>query len=189
MRNTPLVILGVIVLVIVLIVGWGVSSYNGLVRQDQAVKAQWAQVETQLQRRYDLIPNLANTVSSYAAHESGVFTSIAESRAKIGGAPTPEQEAALDKQYYSALSRLLVIREAYPELKANENYIRLMDELAGTENRISVERQRYNQDVADFNARVKMLPTVFIARLAGYGEKPFFQAPPEALSAPKVFTK
>ncbi|HEY3315459.1 MAG TPA: LemA family protein [Bacillota bacterium] len=189
MRNTPLVILGVIVLVILMAGGWGVSSYNGLIRQDQAVKAQWAQVENQLQRRYALIPNLASTVSSYAAHEAGVFTSIADSRAKIGGAPTPDQEAALDKQYYSALSRLLVIREAYPELKANENYIRMMDELAGTENRIATERGRYNEKVADFNTRVKVFPTVLIARMAGYGEKPFFQAPPEASTVPQVFTK
>ncbi|MHB8927918.1 MAG: LemA family protein [Bacillota bacterium] len=189
MRNTPLMVLAVIVLIIVLVGGWGVSTYNGLVRADQTVKGQWAQVETQLQRRYDLIPNLANSVASYNAHEAGVFTSVAESRAKIGGGITPDQAATLDKQYYSALSRLLVIREAYPQLRSNENYIRLMDELAGTENRVSVERQRYNQAVTDFNARIRLVPTVFIARMAGFGEKPFFQAPPEAQAAPQVFTK
>ncbi|MHB8946664.1 MAG: LemA family protein [Bacillota bacterium] len=187
MRNTPLMILGVIVLVLVLAIGWGVSTYNGLVRADTAVKGQWAQVETQLQRRYDLIPNLANSVSSYNQHEAGVFTSIAESRAKIGGGITPENAATLDKQYYSALSRLLVITEAYPQLKSNENYIRLMDELSGTENRISTERQRYNEAVTGFNARIKTVPTVFVARFGGFNEKQFFQVPPEAQVAPQVF--
>src|SRR4026209_1515313 len=136
---------GVMVLLMALSIGLSGCSYNRFVSQEEAIKAQWAQVENQLQRRNDLIPNLVEATKGFAQQERDVFQSIADSRAKLAGATTPEQKIAAANEQSSALSRLLVVVENYPILKSNETFARLMDELAGTENRIAVERMRYNE--------------------------------------------
>src|SRR5713101_3657757 len=133
-------------------------SYNTFVSQDEAIKAQWAQVQNQLQRRNDLIPNLVETVKGYASHESQVFEDIAASRAKLAGATTPTEQIASANQQSAALGRLLLIVENYPQLKANEQFNRLMDELAGTENRIVVERMRYNERIQEYDTKRRQFP-------------------------------
>src|SRR5687767_8482398 len=165
-------------------------SYNRFVTQEEAIKAQWAQVENQLQRRNDLIPNLVETVKGYAAHEEGVFKEIADARSRLLAAKTPEESIAAANQQTSALGRLLAIAENYPQLRANEQFNRLMDELAGTENRIAVERMRYNERVQAYNTSRRQFPSNVTAKIFGFKEYPFFQAPPEAKTVPKVtFTK
>src|SRR6202165_5484021 len=161
-------------------------SYNKFVSQEEAVKAQWAQVQNQLQRRNDLIPNLVETVKGYASHESQVFEDIAASRAKLAGAATPADQIAAANQQSAALGRLLLIVENYPQLKANEQFNRLMDELSGTENRLAVERMRYNEGVQEYNTSRRQFPRVLTAKMFGFKEYPFFQAPPEAKTVPKV---
>ena len=165
-------------------------SYNRFVGQEEAIKAQWAQVENQLQRRNDLIPNLVETVKGYASHEEGVFKDIADSRAKLLAAKSPDEAIAAANQQTSALGRLLAIVENYPNLKANEQFNRLMDELSGTENRIAVERMRYNERVQEYDTARRQFPANLTAKMFGFKEDPFFQAPPEAKQVPKVnFTK
>jgi LemA protein len=165
-------------------------SYNRFVSQEQAIKAQWAQVENQLQRRNDLIPNLVETVKGYAAHEESVFKDVADSRSRLLAAKSPEESIAAANQQTAALGRLLAIAENYPNLKANEQFNRLMDELSGTENRIAIERMRYNQRVQEYETSRRQFPGNLTAKLFGFKEYPFFQAPPEAKQAPKVtFTK
>ena len=161
-------------------------SYNRFVGQEEAIKSQWAQVENQLQRRNDLIPNLVETVKGYAAHEEGVFKEIAEARSRLLGAKSPEETIAAANQQSSALGRLLVIAENYPQLRANEQFNRLMDELSGTENRIAVERMRYNDRVQEYNTGRRQFPANLTAKVFGFKEYPFFQAPPEAKQVPKV---
>ncbi len=173
-------------LVVFVLFGTSGCSYNKFVGEQEAIKAQWAQVENQLQRRNDLIPNLVETVKGYASHESDVFKNIADSRAKLAGAKTPEDTIAAANEQTQALSRLLVVVENYPNLKANEQFNRLMDELSGTENRIAVERMRYNQLVQQYNARTRQFPSLVTAKLFGFKQYPFFQAPPEAKQVPKV---
>src|SRR5881227_2089628 len=152
-------------------------SYNRFVGQEEAIKAQWAQVENQLQRRNDLIPNLVETVKGYAAHEQSVFKDIADSRSKLLAAKSPEETIQAANQQTAALGRLLAIAENYPNLKANEQFNRLMDELAGTENRIAVERMRYNQKVQEYNTARRQFPANLTARVFGFKEYPLFQAP------------
>ena len=161
-------------------------AYNRFVTQEEAVKAQWAQVQNQLQRRNDLIPNLVETVKGYAQHEEGVFKEIADARSRLLGAQTPEQTIQAANQQTSALGRLLAIVENYPQLKANEQFNRLMDELAGTENRIAVERMRYNERVQEYNTSRRQFPSNLTASLFRFKEYPFFEAPPEARQVPKV---
>src|SRR5712691_6728082 len=161
-------------------------SYNTFVSQEEAIKAQWAQVENQLQRRSDLIPNLVETVKGYAAHEEGVYKNIADSRSKLLAAKSPEETIQAANQQTTALGRLLAIVENYPQLKANEQFNRLMDELSGTENRIAVERMRYNQRVQEYNTATRRFPANLTARMFGFKEHPFFEAPPEAQQVPKV---
>jgi LemA protein len=161
-------------------------SYNRFVANEEAIKAQWAQVENQLQRRNDLIPNLVETVKGYATHEQQVFQSIAESRARLAGATTPEQKIAAANEQSSALSRLLAIAENYPQLKANESFNRLMDELAGTENRLAVERMRYNERVQEYNTLRRQFPSNITGKLFGFKEYPFFEAPADAKRVPSV---
>jgi LemA protein len=164
----------------------GGCSYNRFVSQEETIKTQWAQVENQLQRRNDLIPNLVETVKGYAAQEQDVYKSIADSRAKLAGATTPEQKIAAANEQSSALSRLLVIVENYPQLKSNETFARLMDELSGTENRIAVERMRYNEAVQTYNTARRQFPANVTAKVFGFNEYKLFEAPPEAKVAPKV---
>lgn len=161
-------------------------SYNKFVGQEEAIKAQWAQVENQLQRRNDLIPNLVETVKGYAQHEEGVYKEIADARSQLLNAKSPEESIAAANRQTSALGRLLAIVENYPNLKANEQFNRLMDELAGTENRLAVERQRYNERVQEYNTSRRQFPANVTAKMFGFKEYPFFQAPPEAKQVPKV---
>ncbi|MGI6621279.1 MAG: LemA family protein [Bacillota bacterium] len=179
---TLLVVLGLVVV----IGAWLVSTYNGLVKQSEAIDGQWAQVENQLQRRHDLIPNLVATVKGYAQHEEEVFTAIADARARLNQAVTPEERTAASNEIESALARLLVIVENYPELKADAQFIRLMDELSGTETRIAVERLRFNEQVRVYNTRIKQFPAVVIARLMGFGPRTYFEMAEGAEEAPSV---
>jgi len=173
---------GVVVLALML----SGCSYNTFVSQEEAIKAQWSQVENQLQRRSDLIPNLVESVKGYAAHESGVFQAVADSRAKLAGARTPEDKMAAANEQTSALARLLAVVENYPQLKANESFNRLMDELAGTENRIAVERMRYNEKVQAYNTQRRSFPSNVTAGIFGFKEYAYFQVPAEAKAVPKV---
>ncbi len=161
-------------------------SYNRFVSQEEAIKAQWAQVENQLQRRNDLIPNLVETVKGYASHEKEVFEAVADSRARLAGARTPEQAIEAANAQSAALARLLAIVENYPQLKANEQFNRLVDELSGTENRIAVERMRYNERVQEYNTLRRQFPSNVTAKMFSFKEYPFFQAPPEARRVPTV---
>jgi len=181
-----LVILALLVLGAFSIYNFVTRSYNLLVAGDEGVKSAWAQVENQLQRRFDLIPNLVETVRGYATHEREVFTQVTEARAKVGGAATIEDKIGAQNQLSAALSRLLLVVENYPQLKADQNFIRLQDELAGTENRISVERRRYNEVVQAYNILLRTFPRNIIANLFGFQRAAFFEAPGEAKTAPQV---
>ncbi len=161
-------------------------SYNKFVSQEEAIKAQWAQVENQLQRRNDLIPNLVETVKGYATHEESVYKDIADARAQLLAAKSPEETIAAANQQTCALGRLLAVVENYPQLKANEQFNRLMDELSGTENRLAVERMRYNERVQEYDTSRRQFPANVTAKMFGFKEYPFFQAPAEAKQVPKV---
>ncbi len=189
MKKVPVTLIAI--LAIVVLVGlWFASTYNSLVKLNEAIDGQWAQVENQYKRRYDLIPNLVETVKGYAQHEEEVFKSIADARAKYGGAVTVDDKAQAASQLESAISRLLLIVENYPNLKADQHFTALMDELTGTETRIAVERMRFNDNVRVFNERVKTFPTVLVARLLGFAPRAYFEAPEGAESAPPVnFTR
>src|SRR5918992_167551 len=161
-------------------------SYNRFVSQEEAVRAQWAQVQNQLQRRNDLIPNLVETVKGYAAHEQQVFKDIADSRSRLLAAKTPQETIEAANQQTSALGRLLAIAENYPQLKANEQFNRLMDELSGTENRIAVARMRYNERVQEYNTTRRRFPSNVTAKVFGFQEYPYFEVPASAQQVPKV---
>lgn len=170
---------GAVLLFALMIVGWFVAIYNGLITLDNTVEEKWAQVENQYQRRADLIPNLVNTVKGYAAHEKELFTEITELRsqwmsARASGDREAEMESA--RKMDSAISRLLLVVENYPDLKASENFLALQSQLEGTENRIAVERMRYNEAVREYNIRIRKIPDSFIADMLGYEKKPYFEA-------------
>lgn len=162
------------------------GTYNTFVSLDESVKGSWAQVENQLQRRYDLIPNLVETVKGYAKHEKDVFIEVTNARAKVGGAGKISEKIKANNQLSSALSRLLLVVERYPDLKANQNFIRLQDELAGTENRIAVERRRYNEAVKVYNVKIRSFPENLLAGMFGFSKAAFFEAPEIAKATPKV---
>jgi LemA protein len=161
-------------------------SYNKFTTQEEAIKAQWGQVQNQLQRRNDLIPNLVETVKGYAAHEESVYKDIADSRSKLLAAKSPEEAIQAANQQTAALGRLLAVVENYPQLRANEQFNRLMDELAGTENRIATERMRYNERIQEYNTQRRRFPSNVTAKVFGFKEYPYFEAPPSAQAAPKV---
>ena len=161
-------------------------SYNTFVSQEEAVKAQWAQVENQLKRRSDLIPNLVETTKGFAQQERDVFQAIADSRAKLAGARTPTETMQAANEQSAALARLLVVAEAYPDLKSSEIFARLSDELAGTENRIATERMRYNEKVQAYNTSRRQFPANLTNMVFKFQDYPLFEAPPEAKEAPKV---
>ncbi len=186
MKRNLLIILGIIFILVVVPLLWVKSTYNALVRMDEAVKAAWAQVENQLQRRYDLIPNYVETVKAYAKHEKEVFIKVTEARSKVAGAKTIPEKIQANNDLSAALARLLVVVERYPDLKANRNFIRLQDELAGTENRIAVERRRFNEAVRAYNTKLRSFPTNIIASLFGFEKAQFFQVPKERQEAPRV---
>ena len=183
---------GVIVLVVVALVALGaggmyVSSRNQMVTKNEAVKSAWAQVDVVLQRRADLIPNLVETVKGFAAQEQTVFHDIASARAALLGAKTPADKIAANGQLDGALGRLLLIVENYPQLKSNENFLRLQDELAGTENRIAVERKRYNDTLQDYNTFIGLFPNNIFAGWAGFQRNnAYFTASESSREAPKI---
>jgi LemA protein len=165
-------------------------GYNTFVAQEENVKAQWAQVQNQLQRRNDLIPNLVETTKGFAQHEEAVFKDIADARSQLLSAKSPDETIAAANRQTSALGRLLAVVENYPQLKSNEQFNRLMDELAGTENRLAVARQRYNEAVQQYNTARRTFPQNLTAKMFSFKDYPFFEAPPEATQVPKVnFTK
>jgi len=187
---------GVILLALAMLFFWGMSTYNNMVSQDQAVMQQWSQVENQYQRRADLIPNLVNTVKGYADFEKEVLTQVTEARAKVSQFNiTPEvlndpqafaKFQSLQGELSGALSRLLVTVENYPQLKANENFLQLQAQLEGTENRISVERKKFNEVVQQYNTTIKRFPASMLAGIFGFGEKQYFKAIQGADTPPKV---
>ena len=178
-------LLGAIAAIIIAVVMM-FSSYNGLVSMNEYVTGKWAQVENQLQRRNDLNPNLVNTVKGYAAHETQVFKDVSDARAKLGGAKTVAETSAANSQMNSALSRLLMVAENYPDLKANTNFTQLQDELAGTENRIAVARKDYNDAVQGYNAKIKSLPASLYAGAFGFTARDYFKADEAAQKVPQV---
>ncbi|HNZ84199.1 MAG TPA: LemA family protein [Candidatus Pacearchaeota archaeon] len=182
MDKKNLIIFGVIVL----LAGYFWSFYNKFVSLDEGINAQWAQVESQYQRRLDLIPNLVETVKGAMAQEQTIFKDLADARAKYSGAKTIDQKAEAATQVEGALSRLLVVMENYPQLTSMQTVNTLMVQLEGTENRIAVERQRYNEKVQEFNASIKKVPNNLIASLFGFSEKTYFESQEEAQNAPKV---
>ncbi len=194
--RTGLIVIGVIVLIVVLGFATLFGVYNGFVAADQAVSEKWAQVQNVYQRRADLIPNLVETVKGFATQEKTVLEEVTQARASAGSIKaTPEllnDPAAFKKfqdaqnQLGGALSRLLVTVERYPELKSNQNFLALQSQLEGTENRITVERQRFNEAVRDYNTKIKLMPWAVVARLAGFKEKAFFESAPGSETVPKV---
>lgn len=200
MKNKGLIvtlsIVGIIALFVIIMVVWGISSYNSLITLNETVDQNWSQVENQYQRRADLIPNLVNTVKGYAEFERGVLTDVTEARSRVSQFNvTPEvlndpqsfqRFQQLQGELSGALSRLLVTVENYPTLKANENFLQLQAQLEGTENRISVERRNFNQSVQQYNTTIKRFPTSIFAGLFGFNEKQYFTSTPGAETPPKV---
>ena len=180
----------VVLILVVAAVGFGgkfVSVRNDLVTQREAVNAQWSQVDVALQRRADLIPNLVETVKGFAKHETEVFTAIANARAALLGSKTPQEKIAANEQLSGALGRLLVLTENYPQLRSNENFLRLQDEIAGTENRIAVERRKYNETLEHYNAQIQRFPDNIVASLSGFSRNDaYFRTDGAARQAPKV---
>jgi LemA protein len=180
-----------VALVVILLIalsagGWAVSRYNTIQKMTVAVDQSWGQVQNVMQRRGDLIPNLVQTVKGYAGHEKEVLADISAARASLGGAKTPAEAMKANAELSGALSRLLVVVENYPNLKADTQFTRLMDELAGAENRISVERKRYNDAIGAYNSFIVTFPNSVIAGFAGAQKKPFFEAEGKAKEVPKV---
>lgn len=163
-----------------------VSTRNGFVTLEEDTNAKWAQVDNQLKRRYDLIPNLVNTVKGVAKQEQDVFGRIADARARLAGAKSPSDTMAASQQMESAISRLLVISENYPQLRSTEAFTRLMDELSGSENRIAVERQRYNESIQVYNKALRVFPKNLIAGLFGFSKKDYFEIKPVESATPEV---
>ncbi len=161
-------------------------GYNTMVTQREQIDGAWAQVENQLQRRNDLIPNLVEVTKGYAQHEKGIFESLAEARAKLIGAQTRGEQIDAANEVSGALSRLLALSENYPDLKANTQFARLSDEIAGTENRISTERRRYNESVQTFNTTIKQLPNNLFAGCFGFSQAEYFEVPESAKAVPQV---
>ena len=181
-----LIVLAVLVGMVVIIGLWLMGVYNGLVALRQKVRNAWAQIDVQLQRRHDLIPNLVNTVKGYASHEKGTLEAVINARAKATSVTLPADKIKAEGELSSALARLLAVSEAYPDLKANQNFLALQEELGSTENRISFSRQAYNDAVTQINTRIQTFPAVMVAGMLGFKEEPFFEAPPEERKAPKV---
>jgi len=189
MSKGKMIIIGVLVGILLLAVslyGFFRGTYNQFVSLDEGVKSSWAQVENQLQRRFDLITNLVETVKGYAKQEKDVLVEVTNARAKVGGANTVPDKINANNQLSGALSRLLVVVEKYPYLKSNQNFIRLHDELAGTENRIAVERKRYNDAVKVYNVAIRSFPSNLLAGMFGFNKAAFFEAPAVAKAVPQV---
>lgn len=192
-----LIAIGVVVILIIITISSIIGTYNNMVKLDEGVKEKWSQVENVYQRRYDLIPNLVNTVKGYAAHEKETFTAVTEARAKAGGTFNISEQVLNDPAMFQkfqqaqstlggALQRLMVVMEKYPDLKANQNFLALQDQLEGTENRIAVERKRFNEAARYYNTYIKMFPKVILANMFGFNEKQYFKSTEGAEEAPKV---
>jgi LemA protein len=186
MKRSGLLIVVVIAVLLLGVGGCLVGNYNRLVTTKEAVNQRWSQVDNQLQRRNDLIGSLVETVKGTAIQEQVVFGQIADARSKMAGAKTPEQGIQAGQAMDSALGRLLVVVENYPQLKSNEAFLQLMDELSGTENRLATERMRYNQEVQGYNVMVKRFPTSLFASMFGFHDAPYYQIQESARQAPKV---
>lgn len=187
MKKIIVIILAVVVLALLWFGSTYVGHRNAMVTKREAVNAAWSQVDIVLQRRADLIPNLVETVKGFATQEQTVFRDIANARAALMSGGTPQQKIAANNQLDSALSRLLVVVENYPQLRSNENFLRLQDELAGTENRIAVERRRYNDTLQDYNTYIQVFPNNIVASLSGFTRNDaYFQAQPGSREAPRV---
>jgi LemA protein len=181
-----LIVVGVILLIGFMTFNWFISGYNNVIAMDENISGKWAQVENQLKRRYDLIPNLIETVKGYASHEKELFENIANARTKYFQANTVNKKVQASSQLEGFLSRLLVLREAYPDLKANQNFLKLQDSLEGTENRIAVERKRYNDAVQLLNTFVRTFFGRFFATFAGVSNAEYFEIPEAEKEVPKV---
>jgi LemA protein len=182
-----LIILLILVVIVIAFAGKFVNTRNELVREREAVNAQWSQVDVVLQRRADLVPNLVATVKGFAQHETEVFKNIADARAALIGGRTPQEKIQANQQLDTALGRLLVLVENYPQLRSNENFLRLQDELAGTENRIAVERRKYNESLQRYNTTISLFPENIVASLSGFTrDDAYFKTEPGARTAPKV---
>ena len=192
-----LIAIGIVVILIIITISNIIGTYNNMVKLDEGVKEKWSQVENVYQRRYDLIPNLVNTVKGYAAHEKETFTAVTEARAKGGGTFNISDQVLNDPAMFQkfqqaqsslggALQRLMVVMEKYPDLKANQNFLALQDQLEGTENRIAVERKRFNEAARYYNTYIKMFPKVILANMFGFNEKQYFKSTEGAEEAPKV---
>jgi LemA protein len=179
-------ILGALGLIALVMGIWAMRSYNRLITTNEQIDGAWSQVENVLQRRADLIPNLVQTVKGYAEHEKEIFEEVANARARLMGAASPAEAAVANAGLGSALSRLLAISERYPDLKANVNFVRLQDELAGSENRIANERRTYNEMVRNYNTTLKRFPTNFLGGFFGFEDRDYFEAEPSAREVPKV---
>lgn len=182
MLGPILIVVGILVVLAIMLV----PKYNAFVNLEEDVNQSYSQIENQLQRRMDLIPNLVETAKGYAAHEEEVFSNIADARSRLGGAETPEEQADANAELTGALSRLLVIAENYPDLKANENFRQLMDELAGTENRLAVARMDYNEAATEYNRNVRRFPGNLVAGIFGFEQKEYFEASEAAQEVPQV---
>ena len=191
MKKSTIILIAIVAILAI----WGVSAYNGLVKMDESVSTAWSNVENQYQRRADLIPNLVNTVKGYAAHEKETLEAVMAARSKATQMTvdadnlTPEKLQAYQKaqgEIGSALGRLLAITEAYPDLKANENFKELQAQLEGTENRISVERRNFNETARSYNTAVRTFPKTIIASMCGFEKRPYFEAEEGANKAPEV---
>lgn len=180
------IVLGVLLLIVLMMGGSLVGRYNGFVATNEQIDASWAQVENVLQRRADLIPNLVSTVQGFAAQEKEIFTEVANARSRLAGAASPAAAAAANAGLTAGLGRLLAIAENYPQLKSNENFIRLQDELAGSENRIAVERRRYNDAVRVYNTDVRRFPNNVLAGMFGFDDREYFEAAEGAAEVPVV---
>lgn len=175
-RKKKYIKIGIFLLIILIPIIWYVATYNSLITMDNNLEAKWQQVEVQYQRRMDLIPNLVNTVKGYAAFEQKVITDVTELRSRWQGATTKEDKISAAGDLDRALGRLIAVAENYPDLKANQNFLALQDELANTENKIAVERQRYNEAVRDYNIAINQIPTSIVANDLGLTKKPYFEA-------------
>lgn len=185
MKKGLWIVIGVVVIIVAIIATFS-GRYNSLVSMEENVDGRWAQVENQLKRRADLIPNLVNTVQGYAEHEENVLTQITEARSSFNNANTPAEYSEANAEFESALSSLYVVVENYPDLKANENFKELQYELSGTENRIAAERMRYNEAVQEFNTTVKRFPTNMIAGLFGFEQREYFEIDEADSEVPEV---
>lgn len=184
--KTLLVVVGGLAFIVLIVILWFIGTYNSLISVDQTVNEKWSQVENQYQRRADLIPNLVETVKGYAAHEKTVMEEVTKARSQWAAAKSPDEKMKAAGEMDSALSRLMVVVENYPQLKASDNFVALQAQLEGTENRVTVARMDYNTVVKEYNTKIKVIPTSIVAGMYGFADKPYFEAEKGTEKAPKV---